>query len=62
LLPKKIAIAVLAFVIFRIVDIVKPWPAGFFDKRRGGWSIMLDDVVAGVYTNLLLQIGIYFFR
>ncbi len=60
-LQKTIPIAALAFVIFRILDIVKPWPASLFDKRNGGWNIMLDDVVAGIYTNLLLQIGIYFF-
>lgn len=60
-LPKTILIAVLAFVLFRILDVIKPWPARFFDKRKGGWSIMLDDVMAGIYTNLLLQLGIFFF-
>ncbi len=60
-LQKTIMIAVLTFIIFRIMDIIKPWPARFFDKRSGGWSIMLDDVVAGIYTNLLLQICLFFF-
>jgi phosphatidylglycerophosphatase A len=45
----------LAFIIFRILDILKPYPAGEFDKRSGGWNIMLDDVVAGLYTNVILQ-------
>ncbi len=45
----------LAFLIFRVLDILKPYPAGEFDKRSGGWNIMLDDVIAGVYTNLIIQ-------
>ncbi len=48
----------LAFLIFRILDILKPYPAGEFDKKPGGWNIMLDDVVAGMYTNLILQISL----
>lgn len=47
----------LAFIIFRILDILKPYPAGEFDKRTGGWNIMLDDVVAGMYTNAILQVA-----
>jgi phosphatidylglycerophosphatase A len=46
----------LAFVIFRILDILKPYPAVIFDKRSGGWNIMLDDVVAAIYTNAIIQI------
>ncbi len=48
---------VLAFIIFRILDILKPYPAGEFDKRSGGWNIMLDDVIAGLYTNVILQVA-----
>ena len=45
------------FVLFRVVDIFKPWPACWFDKNvHGGLGIMLDDVVAAVYGLL----GIYF--
>lgn len=50
----------LAFLLFRILDILKPYPAGEFDKRPGGWNIMLDDVVAGLYTNFILQISLRF--
>ena len=49
-----------AFLIFRILDILKPYPAAYFDKKSGGWNIMLDDVIAGIYTNLILQIAIRF--
>ncbi len=57
-LPKSLLLAVGAFIIFRLLDVVKPWPARFFDRKHGGWNIMLDDVVAGIYTNLLLQFAV----
>ncbi len=57
-LPKSLLLAVGAFVIFRLLDVVKPWPARFFDRKHGGWNIMLDDVVAGIYTNLVLQLAV----
>lgn len=53
----------LGFVLFRLFDIVKPWPIGYLDKRvHGGVGIMLDDVLAGVFANVLLNlILIYIF-
>ena len=60
-LPKSILIAGGAFFLFRAFDIFKPWPARLFDRRHGGWNIMLDDVVAGLYANVLLQIAIRVF-
>lgn len=56
LLPKKFLLVIAAFVAFRLLDIVKPFPANYFDKKNGGVNIMLDDVVCGLYTNLILQI------
>lgn len=45
------------FVAFRVLDIIKPFPARYLDARvPGGWGIVLDDVVAGIYSNLLLRI------
>ena len=55
-LPKGIPIAIAGFFIFRIMDIVKPWPARTFDKITGGFGIMMDDAIAGLYTNILLHI------
>ena len=57
-LPKTILVAALAFFIFRILDIVKPFPARRFDSIRGGTGIMLDDVVSAIYTNLFLQLAL----
>lgn len=47
------------FVLFRMFDIVKPFPVRQVEKLHGGWGIVLDDMMAGVYANLLLRAGIY---
>jgi len=44
-----------AFLVFRLFDILKPWPAGRFERLGGGLGIMADDVMAGVYANLVVQ-------
>lgn len=42
---------VLGFVLFRVFDIAKPWPIGWLDRRvHGGFGIMLDDVIAGLFA------------
>ncbi|MDY6419627.1 MAG: phosphatidylglycerophosphatase A, partial [Succinivibrio dextrinosolvens] len=44
-------LAFLAFILFRIFDVLKPWPISFFDKYvGGGLGIMLDDVIAGIFA------------
>ena len=46
-----------AFIAFRAFDILKPFPVGWGDARMaGGWGILLDDVVAGVYALLVVQL------
>jgi phosphatidylglycerophosphatase A len=53
--------ALLGFVLFRIFDIFKPFPVNWLDKHiHGGLGIMLDDVVAGLYALLVLQIFLKF--
>ncbi|ROS01625.1 phosphatidylglycerophosphatase A [Sinobacterium caligoides] len=48
---------VLGFVYFRCFDILKPWPISWLDKRvEGGFGIMVDDILAGVFAMLLLQL------
>jgi Phosphatidylglycerophosphatase A and related proteins len=49
--PKKI---LLAFFLFRIFDILKPFPIKYLEKVGGGLGIVLDDVVAGIYAGLVL--------
>jgi phosphatidylglycerophosphatase A len=42
---------------FRVFDIIKPYPAGWIDRKvDGGYGIVLDDVAAGIYANVVLQI------
>ncbi|MFK7890798.1 MAG: phosphatidylglycerophosphatase A [Granulosicoccus sp.] len=49
------------FVVFRFFDIVKPWPIGWVDKQvHGGMGIMLDDVLAAVYSLIVLQLAYRF--
>lgn len=48
----------LALVLFRLLDITKPGPIGWCDRKlKGGLGIMADDVVAGLATGLILQLG-----
>lgn len=51
LLPLDPLVYALGFVLFRVLDVLKPWPANFIDRAvTGGFGVMLDDVVAGVYA------------
>ena len=46
------------FVLFRLFDILKPWPIRYVDKKvKGGTGIMMDDVLAAVFALVLLQLG-----
>jgi len=56
LLPKSLFWLALAFVLFRFFDIIKPWPIKWLDQHvKGGFGIMIDDVLAGVMAWLVLQ-------
>ncbi len=50
-----------AFVLFRFFDILKPWPIGWADKKvSGGFGIMIDDVLAAIWTIILLRMGLHY--
>jgi phosphatidylglycerophosphatase A len=51
----------LGFLLFRIFDVLKPFPARQSEKLPGGWGIVMDDVIAGIYANVGLQIIVIFF-
>jgi phosphatidylglycerophosphatase A len=51
--PIEIRHALLAFGLFRLFDIVKPWPARQLERLHGGLGIMMDDVAAGIYALLV---------
>ncbi|HEY3778721.1 MAG TPA: phosphatidylglycerophosphatase A [Rhizomicrobium sp.] len=52
--PRTMIGYALAFVLFRVLDIFKPWPIGAAERLPGGLGIMADDVVAGVLAGLVL--------
>ncbi|HEX2617471.1 MAG TPA: phosphatidylglycerophosphatase A [Flavobacteriales bacterium] len=54
-LPGGWIVAGSAFVLFRVLDITKPLGIARMERLPGGWGVMGDDVLAGLYTNLLLQ-------
>jgi phosphatidylglycerophosphatase A len=56
LLPVTPLLAGLGFLAFRVMDIFKPWPARDLEGLPGGWGIMADDLMAGIYANLLLRV------
>lgn len=49
-----------ALLLFRFFDIVKPLFIRRVEKLPGGWGVMLDDVLAGIYSNIVLQLMIYY--
>ena len=52
---------IVGFILFRIFDIFKPWPIAYLDRHvSGGFGIMVDDILAGVYAMLILQLLSYF--
>ena len=51
---------IIGFVLFRLFDIWKPWPVSVLDKQvRGGLGIMVDDILAGIFALLCLQLIAY---
>ncbi len=58
-LPKTIGIALSAFFVWRILDIIKPPPARKLEKINGGFGIMIDDVVSAIYTLLIMHVVVY---
>jgi len=56
-LPKGISFLLAGFVAFRFFDILKPFPIRSIDEKiKGGWGIMFDDVLAGIYANILIRL------
>lgn len=59
-LPFNLKTVLAGFIIFRVFDILKPFPIRFLEKRVGGGAgVVLDDVLAGVYANLGVRFVIY---
>lgn len=57
----SITAVMVSFVLFRFFDIIKPYPANRLQELKGGFGIMFDDLVAGVYAAVLVSVFIRFF-
>ena len=55
-LPVNITGAIVGFLLFRLFDVVKPWPANRFEALHGGFGVMADDAMAGVYGNVAMRL------
>ena len=51
--------AIVGFLIFRVFDVIKPWPSGRFEKLPGGLGVMADDGMAAIYANLTLRAVVF---
>jgi phosphatidylglycerophosphatase A len=56
-IPFSLGTSLAGFLFFRLFDIIKPPPAGRIDRRmNGGFAVVLDDAVAGLYANLAIRL------
>jgi len=56
-IPKTILFIIIGFLLFRFFDILKPFPIRHLEKRlEGGYGVVLDDVLAGIYANIILHV------
>lgn len=60
-LPKTVGIIIITFFLWRALDIFKPYPARKLENLNGGLGIMIDDVVSGFYTLIIMHLVVYFF-
>lgn len=59
-LPVSIPVVIIAFVLFRFFDIAKPLGIRMAERLPQGWGVMVDDLWAGAYANIIMQVIIYF--
>ncbi len=58
-IPFTLIPVIISFILFRIFDIFKPFPIDQSQTLKGGWGIMIDDIIAGIYANIIIQFTIY---
>ncbi len=56
LLPQTLMVGLYALVLFRVFDIAKPWPINISQRLPGGWGVTVDDLIAGVFANIVIRI------
>jgi phosphatidylglycerophosphatase A len=55
LLPVNTTGAIVGFIVFRVLDVLKPWPSAQFERLPGGLGVMADDAMAAIYGNLVMR-------
>jgi phosphatidylglycerophosphatase A len=58
--PVTMSYILTAFILFRFFDIVKPLFIRRLESLPGGWGVMADDILAGAYTNIIIQAVVWF--
>lgn len=62
MIPCTLKSIALGFVLFRIFDILKPWPIGMLDKKvQGGFGVMADDIAAGIIASVIMQVVLTYY-
>lgn len=61
-MPQSWLFAAIGFFLFRLFDVWKPSPAREAQALKGGWGVMMDDLIAGIYTNVTMWIGVLLFK
>ena len=56
LIPVNITGAIVGFLLFRLLDVIKPWPANRMEALPGGLGVMADDAMAAVYGNIVMRL------
>ena len=60
--PVRLVPLFIAFIAFRLFDILKPPPLRYLERLRGGWGIMLDDIGAAMYTVVIILVATLVFN
>lgn len=61
-IPLTITTGLAGFFLFRVFDVIKPPPARQMEKMlKGGWGVVMDDVIAGIMANITLRVGLSLF-
>lgn len=62
MVPVTLWTLILGFFVFRFFDVLKPWPINWLDRKvEGGLGIMVDDLLAGVYSLIVMQLCVMYF-
>ena len=58
-IPVSLSGALIGFLLFRVFDVIKPFPAGRLENLHGGFGVMADDAMAAIYANIVLRLIAY---